>query len=172
MPRQPDRPHPTAGDVSLAIAERGARHRAQGALDDIVALGHHQGAAARRLRRSPPDPLFQLDLATADTELRAARALLYETAEAAWTAPSRESTSSRSSSERSPGRRGVGDGRAAAGRGTAYRAGGGSSLYADSPLQRRLRDIQPLTQHFLVRRDTLITAGAILAGNSVDLPLF
>ena len=54
----------------------------------------------------------------------------------------------------------------------AYRAGGGSSLYADSPLQRRLRDIHALTQHFLLRRNTLVTAGAILAGQEVEVTLF
>ena len=54
----------------------------------------------------------------------------------------------------------------------AYRAGGGSSIYADSPLQRRLRDIDAVTQHFVVRRDTLTTAGAILAGQDVDLMVF
>ena len=55
---------------------------------------------------------------------------------------------------------------------TAYRAGGGSSLYSSCPLQRRLRDIHALTQHFLVRRDTMTTAGAILAGNEVHVLLF
>ena len=62
--------------------------------------------------------------------------------------------------------------RAAAVVDTAYRAGGGSSLYIDSPLQRRLRDVHAVTQHFLVRPDTMTTAGAILAGNDIDLPLF
>ena len=55
---------------------------------------------------------------------------------------------------------------------TAYRSGGGSSVYATCPLQRRLRDIHAVTQHFLVRRDTMTTAGAILAGNEVDVLLF
>jgi hypothetical protein len=55
---------------------------------------------------------------------------------------------------------------------TAYRAGGGSSPYSTCPLQRRLRDIDALTQHFLVRRDTLVTAGAILAGQDVDVAIF
>ena len=54
----------------------------------------------------------------------------------------------------------------------AYRAGGGGSIYATSPLQRRLRDIDALTQHFLVRRDTMTTAGAILAGHDVDVMVF
>ncbi len=30
----------------------------------------------------------------------------------------------------------------------------------------------PLTQHFLVRRDTLLTAGAILAGQDVQVMVF
>ena len=54
----------------------------------------------------------------------------------------------------------------------AYRAGGGTSLYSDCPLQRRLRDIHALTQHFIVRRDTLVTAGAILAGQDVQPMVF
>ena len=54
----------------------------------------------------------------------------------------------------------------------AYRAGGGSSIYADCPLQRRLRDVHAVTQHFLVKRDTLTTAGAILAGQDVSPPIF
>jgi len=56
--------------------------------------------------------------------------------------------------------------------GAAYRAGGGSSVYADCPLQRRLRDVNALTQHFLVKRDTLTTAGAILAGQDVNVMVF
>jgi hypothetical protein len=55
---------------------------------------------------------------------------------------------------------------------TAYRSGGGSSLYVECPLQRRLRDINALTQHFLVKPDTLTTAGAILAGQDVNVMVF
>ena len=62
--------------------------------------------------------------------------------------------------------------RAAAVVDAAYRAGGGSSLYADCPLQRRLRDVHAITQHFLVKRDTMTTAGAILAGQDVELVVF
>ena len=50
----------------------------------------------------------------------------------------------------------------------AYRAGGGSALYTSSPLQRRLRDIHTLTQHFGVKLDTFTLAGAVLAGQDVD----
>jgi alkylation response protein AidB-like acyl-CoA dehydrogenase len=51
----------------------------------------------------------------------------------------------------------------------AYTDGGGSSLYATSPLQRRLRDAHALTQHFAVKADTYTLAGAVLAGQDVDV---
>ena len=54
----------------------------------------------------------------------------------------------------------------------AYRFGGGSSLYSDCPLQRRLRDINAVTQHFLVKRDTLTAAGAVLAGQDPGVMVF
>jgi alkylation response protein AidB-like acyl-CoA dehydrogenase len=54
----------------------------------------------------------------------------------------------------------------------AYRSGGGGAVYTNSPLQRRLRDVHAVTQHFLVRRDTLTTAGAILAGQDIAVPIF
>jgi hypothetical protein len=55
---------------------------------------------------------------------------------------------------------------------TAYRAGGGGAVYKDSPLQRRLRDVNAIAQRFLVRRNTLATAGAVLAGQPIDAVLF
>ncbi|HWC67123.1 MAG TPA: acyl-CoA dehydrogenase family protein [Acidimicrobiales bacterium] len=51
----------------------------------------------------------------------------------------------------------------------AYTAGGGSALYLTSPLQRRLRDVRAVTQHFAVKPDTLTLAGAVLAGQEADL---
>ena len=52
---------------------------AQGALDDTVALAGHKVPLLADAPLSA-DALFQTDLATADTELRAARALLHESA--------------------------------------------------------------------------------------------
>jgi alkylation response protein AidB-like acyl-CoA dehydrogenase len=62
--------------------------------------------------------------------------------------------------------------RAAAAVDAAYRSGGGSAVYADSPLHRRLRDVHAVTRHFLVRRDPMITAGAVLAGQDVAVSVF
>ena len=52
---------------------------------------------------------------------------------------------------------------------TAYTAGGGTALYSNCPLQRRLRDVHAVTQHFVVKPDTFTLAGAVLAGQDVDL---
>jgi hypothetical protein len=54
----------------------------------------------------------------------------------------------------------------------AYHAGGGTSIYTDCPLQRRFRDVHAITQHFLVRADTLTSAGAVYAGLDPGLPVF
>lgn len=144
---------------------------ARGALDDIVSL------AAEKVPMLAPAPLatdavFHVDLATADTELRAARALVYELTEEVWAAALAADDLSMDLRARVRAGGVWCAARAAAVVDSAYRSGGGTSLYADSPLQRRLRDIHALTQHFLVRRNTLATAGAILAGQDVQVMLF
>ena len=52
----------------------------------------------------------------------------------------------------------------------AYRAGGGGAVYETSPLQRRLRDVHAMTQHFLVRPDSYAIAGANPAGQGLSAP--
>jgi indole-3-acetate monooxygenase len=155
---------------SLCIASV-AIGTAQGALDDIVALAVDK---VPLLAHGPlaASPLFQFELATADTELRAARALVYETAEAAWEAATRAAPFTLEQRARIRAAAVWATERAAAVVSAAYRSGGGSSVYADCPLQRRLRDIHAVTQHFLVKRDTLTTAGAILAGQDVQVMVF
>jgi hypothetical protein len=41
-----------------------------------------------------------------------------------------------------------------------------------NPLQRRFRDVHAITQHVLVKLDTLTTAGAVLVGAGADLTVF
>jgi alkylation response protein AidB-like acyl-CoA dehydrogenase len=50
----------------------------------------------------------------------------------------------------------------------AYRAGGGSAVYAKHPLQRHLRDAQVVTQHLMVSSTAATTAGAVLLGVETD----
>ena len=144
---------------------------AQGALDDITLLASDKVPMLSPVALGG-NPLFQLDLATADTDLRAARSLLYDEAAQVWaTATAGDSLTME---QRAHGRASAvwAVDRATSVVTTAYRAGGGTSLYSDCPLQRRLRDIHALGQHFIVRRDTLVTAGAILAGQDLQLMVF
>jgi indole-3-acetate monooxygenase len=144
---------------------------ARGALADAVALAQHR---VPLLARAPAcsDPMFQADLAMADTGLRAARALLYETAGSVWaTAVSGEPFSL---GQRAQARAAAvwATEQAVAVVEAAYRGGGGTAVYRTCPLQRRLRDVHALTQHFLVRPNTMATAGAVLLGEDLDVPVF
>ena len=143
---------------------------AQGALDDILALATTKVPlfAGTALAANPH---FQHQLATADTRLRAARALVYRDAADTW----RTATAGEELTPEARARIRA-DGVWAASTAAqvvdaAYTAGGGSALYDTSPLQRRLRDIHALTQHFLVRSDALTTVGAVLAGQDADTML-
>jgi alkylation response protein AidB-like acyl-CoA dehydrogenase len=160
-------PPPTLGLVLGSVALGIAR----GAVDDILAL------AGEKVPLLSPTTLagnavFHLDLANADTELQAIRALLYDGAEELWTAAVEGEPLSMETRARMRAAGVWSAEHAATVVASVYRAGGGTSLYATSPLQRRLRDINALAQHFLVRRDTLVTAGAILAGQDVEVMVF
>ncbi len=161
-------PPPTMFSLCVAAVALGI---ARGAIADITALA---GAKVPLLAGAAlaTSPTFQRDLATADTQLRAARALIIECAEDAW------STATRGADFTLDQRARI---RAAAAWAvetsadvvtTAYRAGGGTVVYRDGTLQRRLRDVNAVTQHFLVRPDTLTTAGAVFAGQEIDVPVF
>lgn len=161
---------PTPGVLALGIAAV-AVGVAQGALDEVLALA---GDKVPLLAPSSlaGNPLFQYQVADADVRLRAARSLLYAETEAAWAAATAgdELTPELRARIRSAAVFAVSTSAAVIDR--AYTAGGGSSLYATSPLQRRLRDIHAMTQHFLVKLDTLTTCGAVLAGADADLTIF
>lgn len=161
-------PPPALFALGIAAVAVGA---ARGSLDDIAAV-----AAAKTPLLAPAplaaDPTFHHDLASADTDLRAARALLYESAEEAWTTASAGSAFTLEQRARIRAAAASAVAKAADVVTTAYRAGGGSALYLDSSLQRRFRDVHAMTQHFLVRPDTLTTAGAVFAGREIDTPVF
>jgi len=140
---------------------------AQGAIDDLGELAAHK---VPLLDHEPlaADPAFQIELATADTDVRACRALLAATADDVWasealTMPQRARARATAVWVTS---------RAAAVVTAAHHAAGSTAVYAASPLHRRLRDVHTLTQHFLVKRSTLTTAGAALAGREVAVPVF
>ena len=142
---------------------------ARGAVDDLLGLAagkvplFHASALAT-------NPYLHLELGEADARLRAARAVVHDEARAAWrTAEAgeplevdRRARLRASATWATATAAGVVD--------SVYTAGGGTSMYATSPLQRRLRDIHAVTQHFLVRRDTMSAAGAVLTGQEPTVP--
>jgi alkylation response protein AidB-like acyl-CoA dehydrogenase len=144
---------------------------AQGALDEVIALSKDKVPlfASGSL---DADPTFRIDLARAATEVEAARAQMLEIASSLWESGRDDTPLTLDARARTRASAVHASERAAAAVDAAYRSGGGSALYLASPLQRRLRDIHALTQHFLVRHDTLVTAGGILAGSTEDPGLF
>lgn len=115
------------------------------------------------------NPLFRYQLGEADAHLRAARALLDAEVDSTWAAAlaGDEFTAARRAAIRGTATWVVAA--AAAVTDVAYTSGGGTALYATSPLQRRWRDVHAITQHFAVKPDTLTLVGAVLAGQDVDL---
>ncbi len=140
---------------------------AQGGLDDLAAL-----ATGKVPMFSPgvlaANPLFQNQYADADARLRAARSLLRADAREAWDTAVAGAPFTPELRARIRSTAVFAVSSAASVVDTAYTAGGGSALYTSSPLQRRLRDVHAVTQHFAVKRDTLTLAGAVLAGQDVD----
>jgi alkylation response protein AidB-like acyl-CoA dehydrogenase len=144
------------GAVAIGIAQR--------AINEIVALANTN---KRRLYASASiaeSQLFQYRVGHADASLRAARNLLRSQADAVWNSAVAGIPVSI-------------DGRApvmaantwavqtcAAVVDSCYKAGGGTSPYDSSPLQRCMRDIQTLTQHAAVAESWLTTSGATILG--------
>ena len=52
-----------------------------------------------------------------------------------------------------------------------YEAGGGTSIYASSPLQRCFRDVHTATQHMMVARGSMELAGRTLLDLETDVSL-
>jgi alkylation response protein AidB-like acyl-CoA dehydrogenase len=115
------------------------------------------------------NPWFQHQLGETDTLLRAGRALLATEAATAWEAAVADVAFTPEHRARIRGTATWVVRAATTVVDTAFTAGGGTSIFTSSPLQRRLRDIHALTQHFAVKPDTFTKAGAVLAGQEVDL---
>ena len=161
---------PPPAFVALAVS-RVALGIAAGALDDIIELasGKVPLLSAGTLATSPT---FHRDLAAADARLRGARALHDETVGSVWAAAGSGAAFTNQLRARARLDAVWAVEEAVAVVEFAYRAGGGSALYDSSPLQRRLRDVHAVTQHFIVRPDVFAGAGQVLAGLEPPGPVF
>jgi alkylation response protein AidB-like acyl-CoA dehydrogenase len=161
---------PTPAVFALAIASV-AIGTARGALDTAIEIAHQR---VPLLETSPlvADAHFHHDLARADATLGAARALVFDVAGRLWERAA--SGADAVLEDRARARAAAAWATDAALEATefAYRAGGGGAVYDESPLQRRLRDINAVTQHFLVRPNTFVAAGGVLAGQGLSVPVF
>ncbi len=151
------------GAVAIGIAQR--------AIAEILALANTN---KRRLYASASlaeSPLFQYRVGHADASLRAARTLLRNHADAVWN--SATAGNQISIDARAPVMAAIGWAAhtCSAVVDTCYKAGGGSSPYDGSQLQRCMRDIQTLTQHAAVAESWQTTAGAALLGRTTPFGL-
>ncbi len=161
---------PTPAVLSLAIASV-AIGTARGALDTALAVAHRR---VPLLDQSPlaTDTSFHHDFARADAALGAARALVFEITGDLWDRATAGDEALLLERARARAAAAWATDTALAATEFAYRSGGGSAVYDDSPLQRRIRDMHAITQHFLVRPNTFTAAGGVLAGQGLSIPVF
>jgi len=143
------------GAVALGIA--------RAALDEAIRVAgdKRRGGAAAPLAERPHT---QIEVARAEARLRAARALFYQTIDAAWDAAqgSDPVPLDLSRDMRLAVNHAVSESAAVVD--AMYTLAGGTSVYATSPLQRHFRDIHVATQHFMVSPNILETAGRLYLG--------
>ncbi len=143
---------------------------AQGAFDDVVALATEKVPAFDSTVLAA-SPWFRNQVADADARLRAARALLDDQIAGAWAAALEARPLSLDDRARIRTAGTWATTTAASVVDSAFTAAGGTSLSRSHPLQRRLRDVHAVTQHFLVKPDAATAAGAVLLAQDVDTTL-
>ncbi|HEU0029166.1 MAG TPA: acyl-CoA dehydrogenase family protein [Kofleriaceae bacterium] len=140
---------------------------ARNAIDLVVALAkvkHPLGAKRGLAHRE----LVQLQIARAEAKYRGARAFLLEAANDAEAAIASGAPASLSIRARLRLAACHATTEAAAAVDLAYETGGGTSIYATSPLQRCFRDVHVATQHIMVSPTAATLAGRVLLGLESD----
>ena len=145
--------------VALGIARR--------ALDETVELAGGKTPTGGR-RTLAERSTVQAQLAEAEATLGGGRALLRETIDDAWAAAC--SRGAIAVALRARLRLAATHATVAAARvvDVAYTLGGGTAVYADSPLQRAFRDVHVVTQHMMVAPATWELCGRVLLGLDTD----
>ena len=140
---------------------------ARAAMDDLLELaGAKQPEGSRR--KLAERSTVQSEVARAEASLRAARGLLVDSLERGY-ARAEQGAGIATDDRLSLRLAATHAARSAAAVVDAcYELGGGTSIYATSPLQRRFRDVHAATQHMLVSRSTLELTGRLLLGLPSD----
>jgi alkylation response protein AidB-like acyl-CoA dehydrogenase len=141
---------------------------AHSAIDELVELAATKTATGQR-RRLAERAHVQEQVALAEAELRSARSLFYATVDEAWQRA--VAGEEHSLKDRALMRIAATNAARASARAVdrMYNAGGGTSIYAASRLQRDFRDIHAATQHVVVSQPTLELAGKVLLGVETDV---
>jgi indole-3-acetate monooxygenase len=157
---------PVFGLLALGIAAV-ALGIGRAAVDELARLAAEKTATLQR-RRLAERGLVQAQVAEAEATLRAGRALLLETVAETWTMATAAGTIA--PRQRALVRLAATHATTSAARATdlMYHAGGGTALYATSPLQRCFRDVHAVTQHMMVGYATYELAGRLLLGVDTD----
>jgi alkylation response protein AidB-like acyl-CoA dehydrogenase len=141
---------------------------ARDALDelDVLATGKTPTGQVRTLGQRSH---IQRERAEAEAELRSARALLFSSVERIWQLA--EEGSDPAVVDRAALRLAATHAVRTSARvvDRAYDAGGGTSIFSDSRLQRDFRDVHAITQHMVVGVPTLEVIGRVLLGVETDV---
>jgi alkylation response protein AidB-like acyl-CoA dehydrogenase len=164
-----DRPlfrFPLVGLFSIGFAAC-ALGIAGAAIDDVIDLAGSKtpfGGAAPLASRTTT----QLAVCEATAQLRAARALLHDETTRLWHHV--QSGALVTAEQRADLRLATTHATAASTKAVdlMYTVAGGTSVFTSSPLQRRLRDVHTITQHFFVAAPTYETIGKVLLGVEPD----
>jgi alkylation response protein AidB-like acyl-CoA dehydrogenase len=158
---------PFFGLLAVAVASVGLGI-ARSSIDELTALAAVKTATGQR-RRLAERANIQMQVAEAESDLRAARAFFYGAIDDAW--KHAEEGAEPTLEQRAVLRLASTHAMRAAARvvDRMYEAGGGTSVYATSRLQRDFRDIHTATQHAVVAQPTLELAGRVLLGVETDV---
>lgn len=157
---------PAFGLLALGVAGV-ASGNARSALDEVKAALASKRAPGSK-RTAAERGAVQVEIAKAEANLRAARALLYASLADAWDRA--QSTGAIDTATRADLRLAATHmtRTAAAVTRDAYDLGGGAALYLSNPLQRRFRDAHAMTQHLMVGPATYELTGRVLLGLETD----
>jgi indole-3-acetate monooxygenase len=150
--------------LSIAAAALG---NARGAIEDLIELAGAKTTLGSS-RTLAQRPATWTAVAQAEAALRAARSLYYDSIDAAWAA------AQEGEEVTVPLRAGLRLAATHAVRTAAdvardmHDLGGGASIYAGSPMQRRLRDAHTATAHFQVNAATWELTGRLLLGQETE----
>ncbi len=157
---------PVFGLLALGIAAV-ATGIARTAIEELVGIaGGKTPTGSKRVLAERP--VIQMQVAQAEAALESSRAWLRATVDEAWDAA--RTSGAISVAQRAALRLAATEGtlRATKAVDLMYEAGGGTSIYATSPLQRCFRDVHVVTQHAMVAPSTYELTGRLLLGLDTD----